>query len=115
MASRAGATAWHARLPVADFGALSGDGVFDEIDISASLAKRGVSVCAATAGSTNFRYRPKAIADTRPSPRCCHNMMLPQSRSLRGIVQRRPSHQSNYLTLVLPSPAPFGVLMSRSI
>jgi len=34
MASRAGATAWHARLPVAGFGALSVGGVFDEIDIS---------------------------------------------------------------------------------
>ena len=34
-----GAVAWPAPLPVADFGALSVGGVFDEIDISVSLAK----------------------------------------------------------------------------
>ena len=68
MASRAGAVAWQARLPVADFGALSVGGVFDEIDILVSFAKRGVSLCAATAGSTNVSYRPQTIANTRPSP-----------------------------------------------
>src|ERR1700674_2132585 len=34
MASPAGAAAWPVRFPVADFGALCGGGVFDEIDIS---------------------------------------------------------------------------------
>ena len=70
-----------------------------------SLAKRGVSVCAATAGSTNFRSCPQAIAEY-----ASFSMMLPQPQSLRGIVQRRPSHRSNYLALSVPSPVSFGLL-----
>jgi hypothetical protein len=41
MAARAGAAAWPVRLPVADFATLSVGGVFDEVDILVSLAKKG--------------------------------------------------------------------------
>src|SRR6202140_2693999 len=42
-------------------------------------------------------------------------MMLPQPRSLRRTVQRRPSHRSNYLARLLPSAASSLLFISRSM
>ena len=109
MAARAGATAWPVRLPVADFGALSVGGVFDEIDISASLAE----------GECQFVLRlPDPLTSVSALGSCGYasfSMMLPQPRSLRGTVQRRPSHRSNYLALLLPSAASSRLFISRSM
>jgi len=41
--------------------------------------------------------------------------MLPQPRLLRETVQCWPSHRSNYLARLLPSPASFGLFTSRSM
>lgn len=72
MTAPAGPEPGRDRLPLAGFCALSVGGVFGEIGISLSWAKRGLLPCTATTGPTNSRYRLPAIADTHPS-RCCHN------------------------------------------
>jgi hypothetical protein len=110
MAARAGATAWPVRLPVADFGALSVGGVFDEVDILVSLAKKGsVSLCC------DCRIRQLQVSALGSCGYASFSMMLPQPRSLRGTVQRRPSHRSNYFALLLPSAASSGLFISRSM
>src|SRR5258708_27893893 len=97
---------WPVRLPVADFGALSLVGVFDEIDISV--------LCRWLKGECHFVLRlpdPLTSAIGVRQLQICvllHDAattMLPQPRSLRGIVQRRPSHRSNYLSVLLPGLA----------
>ena len=105
---------WPGRLPVADFDALSLVGVFDEIDISV--------LCRWLKGECHFALRlPDPLTSAiglrqlqiRVLLHDAATTMLPQPRSLRGIVQRRPSHRSNYLSVLLPGPASLGLFVAR--
>ena len=72
--------AWQGRLSVTDLGELSVGGVFDEIDISVSVAKKGLSLCAAPAWFTTSVFGGRRCED---APLC---LMLPQPRSSHGVL-----------------------------
>ena len=78
------------RLPVTDFCAFSAGGVFDEIGISISLVS---GECPTYASPSDLLTSCKEFRDCKT---VFLPMMLPHPQAVRGVVQHRPSHRSNY-------------------